>query len=246
MHTKTIIRLIALKTTRYNDRYNILTAYTNSRGTMSFLLPAGNGREASRRRALLMPLSIVECVADTKPGRDISTMSEPRPVVVLQWLHSHPVKNALTQFIADLLTVLLRDMQAQGDNLLFEFLEKSIRTLDLLPPTGIANFHLVFLARLARMLGIAPDDGSYRRGYLLDMRDGIWRRTAPIHSQWLPSHESKLALLLMNTDYRRMSLLHMNRDTRRTAMELVLEYYGLHFRQMSSMHSPDVLKVLFD
>ncbi|MDE6153062.1 MAG: recombination protein O N-terminal domain-containing protein, partial [Muribaculaceae bacterium] len=51
----TTLDCIALRTVRHSDRHSILSAYTRQRGRMSFLIPAGNGREATRRRAMLMP-----------------------------------------------------------------------------------------------------------------------------------------------------------------------------------------------
>ena len=47
---------------------------------MSLLVRGGKGREASRRRALLQPMSVVECVADIVPGRDVSRIMSVRPL----------------------------------------------------------------------------------------------------------------------------------------------------------------------
>ncbi len=66
------LHMIALRTVAYADDRSILSAYTRSRGFMSLLVRGGKGREASRRRALLQPMSVVECVADIVPGRDVS------------------------------------------------------------------------------------------------------------------------------------------------------------------------------
>lgn len=243
---KTTVQLIALRTTAYNDRYDILSAYTGTHGSMSFLVPAGRGREAVRRRALLMPLSLVECVADRKPGREICTMSEPRPMVVLSGLHLHPAKNAVSHFLAELLSTLLRDVPAKSDAGLFDFLTGSVRALDLLPGNSVANFHLVFLSRLVRMLGIEPDTGTYRRGYILDLRDGIWRPVMPLHSQWLSPTDSRLALVLSRCDYMAMHRIRLSRGARGVILDRLLEYYGLHFKSLSALRSPEVLKSLFD
>ena len=74
------MHIIALRTIKHNERSSILTAFSLEAGRVAFALPAGGGREAIRRRALLMPLSAVECVADTRRGTDILLMHEPRPM----------------------------------------------------------------------------------------------------------------------------------------------------------------------
>ena len=73
------MHIIALRTIKHNERSSILTAFSLEAGRVAFALPAGGGREAIRRRALLMPLSAVECVADTRRGTDILLMHGPRP-----------------------------------------------------------------------------------------------------------------------------------------------------------------------
>ena len=65
------LHCVALRTIKYNEKHSILSAYSLELGRVSFLLPAGSGREAARRRALMMPLGTFECVADIRHGQDI-------------------------------------------------------------------------------------------------------------------------------------------------------------------------------
>ena len=95
------LHCIALRTVKYNDRHSILTAYTREHGRMSFLLPAGSGKEAARRRALMMPMGLFECTADLRPGRDIPPMREPAPILPLHGIRSNPVKGLIAMFLAE-------------------------------------------------------------------------------------------------------------------------------------------------
>ncbi|MDE7154739.1 MAG: recombination protein O N-terminal domain-containing protein, partial [Muribaculaceae bacterium] len=54
------VKCIILRTVRYNDKSSIVTVYSRELGRMSFVSPAGASREATRRRALLMPLSVID------------------------------------------------------------------------------------------------------------------------------------------------------------------------------------------
>ena len=54
------LHCIALRTIKYNERHSILSAYSLEVGRVSFLVPAGAGMEATRRRALFLPLGAVE------------------------------------------------------------------------------------------------------------------------------------------------------------------------------------------
>ena len=68
------LHLVALKTTKYSDTQTILTAYSRERGRVSLALPAGSGKGAARVRALTMPLAVIECVSEVRPGREILPM----------------------------------------------------------------------------------------------------------------------------------------------------------------------------
>ena len=51
---------IVLDVKKHNDRNNIVTLYTRSRGRMTFVSPVGTGRSAAARYARLLPLSAIE------------------------------------------------------------------------------------------------------------------------------------------------------------------------------------------
>ena len=136
------LHCIALRTIKYNEKHSILSAYSLELGRVSFLLPAGSGREAARRRALMMPLGTFECVADIRHGQDIYIMKEPKADIISHGIHSNPIKSALALFIAELLSVVLREYQE--DKALFMFLRQSIERLND-ATVGVANFHLCFL-----------------------------------------------------------------------------------------------------
>ena len=93
------LSFIALKSTRYSDSQSILTAYSRELGRVSMAVPAGKGKGASRIRALTMPLSILECETDVKPGREVMPIRQVRPVIVLGEVHTHPVKQMLAMFL---------------------------------------------------------------------------------------------------------------------------------------------------
>lgn len=236
------IEFIALRTIRYNDRNNILSAWSRRHGRLSFLLPAGNGREAMRRRALSMPLSLVSCTADLGRRRDIITMRDPAPLIPLHGIHSHPVKASIAMFVAEVLATTLRE--TQGDDAIYAFLVESILALNDLPSTRLLNYHITFLARLTTFLGIAPDHSTYRSGSYLDMTDGIYRPTPPVTARFLSQRDSALAATLGRIDYTSMHHLHFTRAERNTITDTILAYYTLHHAPMGHLTTLPILRSL--
>ena len=239
---KQTLHLIALRTIRHNDRHNIFTAYSLERGRMAFAVSAGAGRNAARMRALMMPLSLIECEAELKPGVEVGRLANPRALATLHSVASNPVKNSLALFLAEVLGAVLRD--GPGDESVWRFIAHGIMQLDALPPARLANFHLCFLAGLARVLGVAPDITDYREAMVFDLVDARFRMTAPLHTRHLAASEARAVVTLMRLTYANMHRWRMDRATRARVLEGVLEYYTLHHTQLTSLRSLDVLHAL--
>lgn len=239
----TQMEIIALRTTRYSDSSAILSAYSRSGGRVSFMVSAGGGREATRRRALLMPLSVVECVADVRPGRTVHGMRDPRGLVALNSVRSNPLKNAMASFLAEILGIVLREGQA--DEALWLYVRGAIEALEELPGSRVANFHICFLLKLCRFLGIEPDWDSWGEGKLFDMVDGVYRFSAPLHRHYLTPDESRAAYMLGRMGFGNMHKYKFNRRVRREILDVIMRYYSLHYAGMGGIKSLDVLASLF-
>lgn len=239
---------IALRTVRYSDRNSILTAYTRQGGRLSFLVPAGNGKVAARLRALLMPLGRFECVADIRPGRDIHPIRDVRAVIFPPV--ADPLRSTIALFIADLLSSLLKVPVA--DPLLFGFIDDAIRRLDIgntrgrLQGNSLLNFHVCFLIRLTRFLGIEPDWATYAPGAVLDFADGIFRRFPPSHRNYLPPGESETAAQLGRMNFRNLGHYSLSRFERNTILDRVLLYYQTHYPSVGEPQSLAILRMMAD
>lgn len=235
------LHILPLKLVPHTDRTSILSAYSREIGPVSFAVPSGSGAGAARRRALLMPLNPLEIEAQIRPGREVHTFREPRALVPLHGILMSPVRSALTMFMAEALVVILR--QSEGDERTFDFIAGAmVRLNDESTPVG--NFHLAFLVRLAAILGIAPDAGDYRPGMLFDMLDACFRRSAALHGHTLSPSESAVAARLMRITWENQGRYRFTRVERAQALERVLQYYTLHYANLSTLKSPSVLSAL--
>lgn len=236
------LNCIALRTVKHTDRNSILGAYTLQHGRIALLLPAGNSRGAIRLRALSMPLGRFDCVAEIRPGRDIHTMHDVRQVVPSPSLS--PAKAAISMFLADMLSLLLREPQ-QDDNL-YGFLSHATDLLAKALTADCANFHLCFLLKLQHFLGIEPDWSTYTHGSVFDLADGIFRRTPPLHGRYLPPTEADIAYLLRRMNFRNSRSFTMSRHERNRILDRLLQYYRIHYPGLGGVNSLDILRSLFD
>lgn len=235
------MQIIPLRLTSHSDRTSILTAYSRENGTMGFAVPAGSGVGARRRRALLMPLNPLEVVATLRPGSDLATFREPRPLMALHTILGDPLRTSTVMFLAEALLAILR--QSDADSHVFDFIVDAVERLnDPLTPTG--NFHLTFLTRLAAILGIAPDAGNYRSGMVFDMADGCFRQSAALHGHTLSPSESAAVERLSRITWANMGAFKFTRAERAAVLDRIMEYYTLHLANLSSLKSPAILRTL--
>lgn len=236
------LHLVALKTTKHSDTQSILTAYCRELGRVSFALPAGGGKGAARLRALTMPLGIVECEAEPRAGREVMPMRQAVRGLPLATVHSDPVKQMIAMFLAEVLAVTLQTSDA--DPALYDFIVSAVRKLDSADSRGTANFHICFLLNLARHLGIEPDMSTYAVGTVLDLADGCWRKSIPLHRDYLRVQEAETAHKLLRMTFDTMDRFRLSRTERNEITDVILRYYSLHYVTMRHLRSLDVLRMM--
>lgn len=241
------VTLIPLRVVRHSDRHNILRAYTLEHGRMAFLVPAGDGREARRRRALLMPMSIVECTAvhSSTPSSSspIAAMKDLRLVVPLPALSANPVKATIAMFMAEIAAATLPD--SQSDAAMFHYLESMARALNDCPAgRALQNFHLCFLMGLLNRLGIEPDYRSWTPGALFDLEDARFTPTAPLHGRYLQQDEAKALHRLSRISLANSRFYRFTREQRNLITDHVIAHINRHHAPMAPLTSLPILRSL--
>jgi len=236
-------RCIALRTISHSDTTSIVVLLTRENGIISALTPAGHSREANRRRALLLPLSILDC---TLSGKDITELPRLKNVcrTDLPEFRDNHIKNISALFLADIIHTLLP--KTAPDAQLFDYIIDSIRYFaQVKKSAAIANFHIAFLIGLQHKLGIAPDLSTYKRGSLFDLRAGIFRSTAPLNGIYLNKDESATAFTIGRMTYRNSSLFNLTRAQRNRVLDIILSYYSIHLKDITNLQSLEVVRALF-
>ena len=234
---------IVLHSVAYSDKNAIVHLYTEKYGRISYALPQSQGLKSKLQRPLFMPFSILDIESEYKPGRDIQKIKEVRPAEILQQLHYDPVKNAITLFLSEFLSRVIREPEANPT--FFEFLLQSIRLLDIIEE-GKANFHLCFLIRLSGFLGFYPNMENYYPGNYFDLLNGTPSPTSPNHSYFLSPDETSSFATLMRMNYHNLHIFRFSREERIQILEHIINYFKLHHAGFTQLKSLDILKALFD
>lgn len=237
-------RGIVLHVLKYNDSTNIADIYTEQSGRASFLITASRSKKAAVKPVLFQPLALIEFEVNMRPGGGLCRIREARSLSPFSTIPYEPHKSAIALFLAEFL---YKSVKEETENKpLFAYLEHSISWLDNCCE-NFANFHLVFLMRLSRFLGLYPNLEDYTRGDYFDLLNACFTPLKPlVHSHYIKGEEAYRFTQLMRMKYETMHLFGMTRTDRARCLDIISDYYQLHIPGFSELKSLSVLQTLFE
>ena len=233
---------IVLCTFKYNDKKNIVHVFTEQNGRMSFLIPAVRSRKSTVNNVLFQPLSLVEFEAEIRLKSSLHPIKEAKLWYPFQTLPYDPYKSGIALFLAEFLFRALKE-ETENESL-YAYLVHSIQWLDTCE-RSFANFHLVFLMRLSRFLGLFPYIEHYQEGDYFDMLNACFTHQQPLNGMFVQPQEAAHIHNLMRMRYDTMQLFAMNRMERNHCLDIIIAYYRLHLPDFPELKSLPVLQELF-
>jgi len=232
------LHCLALRTVKVSDSRNLLSVWSREHGRLTFAMPAGKSREATRRRALTMPLSLFEGMSNVNMLRDVQTI---RDICAIPSAPLPPGAMPTALFLTEVLDLLLR--RSEPDDALSDYLFDAAATLGTLNGTALIMFHILFLYRLTIFAGIEPDSETYTRGSVFDMREGIFRLSPPLHPDYIAGMDCRV-MYLLGALRPGSAAIRLNHEGRKRATDLLIRYYTLHHTPLTSLKSLDTLRQL--
>ena len=217
--------------------------YTEEFGRVAYWVANVRSKKNFLSRSLMQPLSMLDLEVVHLNNRDMQRIKEAKPNRVLTQLGSHPVKNAITLFLSEVLYRIIQEKEA--NHALFDFLWRSITWLEI-ADAGIANFHLAFLFQLSAYLGIRPSNKSFRENSYFDLLNGIFSETVPAHSHFLSKNDSIVFERLLRMTYENMALYTFTRQERSAIVRHIIDYYRLHLSGFPEIKSLTIMQSLFE
>lgn len=235
-------RGVVLRVTKYNDEYVIADVFTESVGSVAFMVRVSRSPRAAVRYTLFRPMAILDMEWAHREVARIQKLRSAQTAVPFDSLPYDPAKSAIALFLAETLTYAVRE--ERGNQPLFEYILSSLEWLD--AATGrFANFHLVFLMRLTLFLGCAPNIEAARPGDLFDMRAGCFSSVRPPHGDILVPEDAARLPLLMRMNYGTMHVFRFSGAERSRLLGFITAYYRLHLPVFPELKSLAVLREMY-
>lgn len=232
-------RCIALRSIKFKDKKSIATLFVRELGRVSFVVGDGPSRESRRRRALMQPGSSFDCVIDHRENRSLQTFRDLLPVQPVAG--ENPYKQQVAVFVADFLYSFLND--APADALLFDYVERFLRFV-LSTRRPLANAPVCFMLGIQRIAGIEPDLSTFTPGCCFDMTNGVFRLMPSPVGLSLDPVETAAIPTLLRMNQRNMHLYRYSHEERARQLDLLLDYFNIHFGRLQGLRSLDILRML--
>lgn len=233
---------IVLDITRHNDKHNIVTVYSRSRGRIVFLSPCGSGKAGKLRQSRLQPLSVIEGDIRFSQTAELQKLGAFTLHEVWADIYFHPLKQMIVLFLSEFLNRLLK--ASMPDEGMWDYIVSSLRLFDAMR-RGIIDFHIAFMASLLPFAGIQPDASQYEEGMYFDMRAGVFTDRQPPHHDFLAGNEARFAALITRVNFLNIKALRLTVEMRRRILTLLLAYYSIHYPGISNLKSLEVIRDIF-
>lgn len=234
---------IVLHQVKYGENSVIVNIYTREFGRQAYLMNATRGKKSKNRAGMLQPLFLVDLVCYHKETREVQRIKEIKNAPAYQNIPFDVTKSTQVIFLAEMLSKTLREQESNLQ--LFEFIKNTLLYFDLMESQS-ASFHLWFLFRLTEFLGFLPDTRKVGFEGWLDMRKGAVVPFEPSHPFFI--HKEATNYLCQLSELKIAGLINwkISRNMRGYLTTKLVEYYKLHFENMSEVKSLKVLQEIFE
>ena len=233
---------IVLHFIKYGESSVITTIFTREYGRQSYLVNASRSRKSKNKAGLLQPLFLVDLEVYQKQTRDLHRIKTLKSKHAYQNLPFDITKSTQAIFLAEVLYRTIYEHESYTE--LYDFMKSALLYFDLMDE-GWQNFHLFFLFRLTEYLGFLPDTSNTAFEGWLDLRKGAMVSAEPTHPFYANKEITALICQLANTKINELETLKISRAQRENILEVLLNYYRMHFESLGEIKSLKVLQELF-
>ncbi len=237
-------KAIVLCTTPINDRTQFVHFYTEQFGRITCRIPIlSRGKRANQLRMMMTPMTLLQL--ELKPEHKDIHQIEDAEILSSPYLFTTqcPEKAAQCMYIAELTHHVVRPIEQEPDQQLWDYLLYSLKVLEK-TENGWENFHLVFTCQLISRLGFFIDPNSYKPDFLFDLTEGAFT-TGPIyHAYYLTTESAKWLHLMLLTTFDNMAQLPLTQEQRNIMLDILLAFLRHHLPEIGTLNCLEIIKDL--
>ncbi len=240
MITKT--KAIVLNSVKYSDNSSIVSLYTEKFGTITTMIRYGKTKKSRLKSNVLQPLFLLNIELDYKQNKEIQHCKEISSDVIFNEIPFDTTKSSIAMFLSEFLNRVLKE-EIRNDEL-FEFLHNAINLLDS-NQEGTSNFHVLFIYKLSKYLGISPIDNYSDYKPYFDISKSCFSDIYTEDKLSVNKEISRFMHTIANSNFATLTNITMNGKQRTQLLDVLILYYKYHIPEIGNIKSLDVLKEVF-
>jgi DNA repair protein RecO (recombination protein O) len=219
----------------------VVTIFTELFGIQSYLVNGVRTTAKTLSKAsLFQSTSILEMEVYNNELKNLQRIKEFKWGYLYKHILSDVTKNAVAIYMIELLQKCLK--QPENNTTLFEFCEEALIQLDIAEDAVAANFPLYFSLKLIRFFGFTIRDNYSNEKLILDLQEGTFTNSVPLHSYFLDGdHSYCISRLLKVSSPAELDKIKLNKGARREMLLALQTFYALHIQEFGVMKTLPVL-----
>lgn len=218
-------KAIVLSALKYKDSSLIVSCYTKELGVQSYILHhIFKAKKGKLNPAYFQLLTQIEIQTSYKPNQSLHKINDVKLQHSYHTLHTNIYKSTVSMFLAEVLQSVLKEEEENTE--LYHFLEATFLWYDL--HDFNANFHLLFLLKLSKFLGIFPDINNLHLSFFSYEKD---------------SQKINILKSFLGINFDALDTIKINAQKRQDILSEILHYFSVH---LGDFKKPKSLKILHD
>ena len=228
-------RGIVLKSVKFQESSLIVKVFTESHGVQTFMVKGVRSVKANGKAAMFQSGMLLDFIMYYQENKSFKTFKEYRAAFVYDNALYDIRKSSILMFLIEVIEQCIHD--DNEDDLLFNFIFTSLQKLD--KQDFNPDFHLYFLLHFMQHLGIYPSANFTASTTYFDIKEGCFTSSFGTNPFVLSKEDSALVVQLLDKD-----ALQFNRQERKKAIHLLLDYYNYHIENFKGVKSLQVLETV--
>lgn len=238
---------VVLRAVKYGETSLVVSIFTELFGLQQYMV---NGVRTSKKNSnisssQLQPGNLLELVVYQNEKQTLQRIKESKLAIQVNDAYASITKNAVLLYMMELLQNCLK--QPDSNPPLFYFLEDVLNGLSHANETETANLPLFFTLHLSHFFGFRLMDNFSGARDCLDLRDGQFVDTTPMHQLivQMPLSE-KISQLLRVMQITELSEIKLNKHQRNQLLDDLLQFYALHIHPFGNIRSLSVIRAVLE
>ncbi len=234
---------IVLRTIKYGETSIITTVYTELFGMQTYIVKGvrQSTKKAQSKANYFQPGAMLDMIVYHNELKNLQFIKEYQWSYLYQQVLFDVVKNAVAQYIAEVLLHSIKQPEANAD--LFYFVEETLMELDKTNETISANLPLYFTLQLAKSLGFQIQGSFNNESPVLDLQEGMFVTGIPFHPHYVTGHTADtLSQLNRVSTFLGLEKIALSRNARQELLSVLHHYMNLHVPDFAELKSLPVLQ----